>query len=134
MITLTVANPSHTAEVATLLAALFAEVDADDGHSTLLAIEEDDEEIGVVGIMTVATYVSLYAGGKIGAINELYVIPDYRSEGVGKMLLDFAKEIGEQQDWLRLEVTTPGDDYDKTLRFYEREGFHRIGPRFKYEF
>ncbi|MBK8557153.1 MAG: GNAT family N-acetyltransferase [Lewinellaceae bacterium] len=146
MISLSIADESHTSEVATLIAALFAEVghtpdeeeiasvfadvDADEGHSTLLALDDDGE---VVGIMTVATFVSLYAGGKIGVINELYVLPDFRSEGVGKMLLDFAKEIGEDQGWVRLEVTTPGDEYDKTLRFYEREGFHRIGPRYKYE-
>ena len=76
--------------------------------------------------------ISLYAGGYIGVINELYVAPGYRSEGVGKMLLDAAKELAENRDWVRLEVTTPGDEYQKTLRFYEREGFMAIGPRYKF--
>jgi GNAT superfamily N-acetyltransferase len=145
MISLIVADDSHTAEVATLLAALFEEVghtpDAEaiaaifnhieesDHHSTLLAMDDDGD---IVGILTIAETLSLYAGGYIGVLNELYVVPEYRSEGVGKMLLDAAKALAEERDWVRLEVTTPGDEYDKTLRFYEREGFLPIGPRYKY--
>jgi GNAT superfamily N-acetyltransferase len=146
MIHLHVADSSHTRAVSMLLgalfeevghtpdaediAAIFAEIEGDSRHSTLLAVDADGD---VVGVVTLAEYVSLYAGGAVGAVNELYVVPEYRSEGVGKMLLDFAKEIGQSHGWARLEVTTPGDEYDKTLRFYEREGFHRIGPRYKFE-
>ncbi|MBK9338132.1 MAG: GNAT family N-acetyltransferase [Lewinellaceae bacterium] len=145
MIKLLIADESHTAEVSALLAGLFedvehtlefediaeifAEMDADDHHSTLLAINADDEAIGVI---TIVESLSLSAGGRYGVINELYVTPEYRSEGVGKMLLDFAKEIGEQRGWTRIELTTPGDEFDKTLRFYEREGFWKIGPRYKF--
>jgi GNAT superfamily N-acetyltransferase len=146
MIRLIVANPSHTEAVADLLAALFEEVghtpeasqiaaifdniEADDRHSTLLALDGDGDAIGV---LTVAETLSIYAGGYIGVINELYVVPAYRSEGVGKILLDAAKDLASDRDWQRLEVTTPGDEYEKTLRFYEREGFFKIGPRYKYE-
>ncbi|MEQ1744402.1 MAG: GNAT family N-acetyltransferase [Saprospiraceae bacterium] len=146
MIRLLVADESHTADVAALLALLFeevehhlefeeiaeifAEMDADDHHSTLLAVDNDTDE--VAGVITVVESLSLSAGGRYGVINELFVLPEYRSEGVGKMLLDFAKEIGEQRGWTRIEVTTPGDEFDKTLRFYEREGFWKIGPRYKF--
>ncbi len=145
MINLIVADESHTTAVAHLLAALFEEVghtpDAEeiaaifndieesDHHSTLLATDDDGD---IVGVLTIAETLSLYAGGYIGVLNELYVVPEYRSEGVGKMLLDAAKELAEDRNWKRLEVTTPGDEYDKTLRFYEREGFLPIGPRYKY--
>jgi GNAT superfamily N-acetyltransferase len=144
MIHLIVADTSHTGAVAALLAALFEEVghtpdfdtiagifsdiDADDRHSTLLAADDDE----IVGVVTLAETLSLYAGGRIGVLNELYVVPEYRSAGVGKILLDAAKELGEQRGWARLEVTTPGDEYERTLRFYEREGFMAIGPRYKY--
>lgn len=144
MIHLIVADTSHTHAVASLLSALFEEVghtpdyetiasifediDADDRHSTLLAADDDE----IVGVVTLAETLSLYAGGRIGVLNELYVVPEYRSDGVGKILLDAAKELGEQRGWTRLEVTTPGDEYERTLRFYEREGFMAIGPRYKY--
>lgn len=145
MIQFKIADESDTAVVAELLAnlfeevghtpgaeeiaAVFADIDADDRHSTLLALNEEGE---VVGILTLVETLSLYAGGYIGVINELYVVPPYRSEGVGKMLLDEAKELAANRGWTRLEVTTPGEEYAKTLRFYEREGFMPIGPRYKF--
>lgn len=145
MIHLMIADETHTGEVARLLgelfeevghtpdaeqiAAIFNDIEADDRHSTLLAVDDDDD---IVGVLTLVETISLYAGGYIGVINELYVAPGYRSEGVGKMLLDAAKELAENRDWVRLEVTTPGDEYQKTLRFYEREGFMAIGPRYKF--
>lgn len=147
MISLIVADESHTHIVAALLAGLFedvehsltfediteifADIDASDHHSTLLALNEDGDAVGVI---TVAECLSVSAGGRYGVINELYVVPDYRSAGVGKILMDFAKEIGGQRNWIRIEVTTPGDEFNKTLRFYEREGFVKIGPRYKFVF
>lgn len=145
MISFRIADSSDTASVAMLLAALFeevehtpnaeeiadmfAEIDEDDSHSTLLALNEDEE---IVGILTIVECLSISAGGKYGVLNELYVVPEYRSEGVGKMLVDEAKDLAESRDWKRIEVTTPGDEFSKTLRFYEREGFYRIGPRYCY--
>ena len=147
MINLLVADESHTRIVAELLAdlfeevghtptaadiaAIFADIDTDDRHSTLLAVDDDGD---AVGVMTIVETLSLYAGGYIGVINELYVVPSYRSEGVGKILLDAAKDIAAERGWQRLEVTTPGAEYKKTLHFYEREGFFPIGPRYKFEF
>ncbi len=145
MISFRIADSSDTASVAMLLAALFeevehtpnaeeiadmfAEIDEDDSHSTLLALNEDED---IVGILTIVECLSISAGGKYGVLNELYVVPEYRSEGVGKMLVDEAKDLAESRDWKRIEVTTPGDEFSKTLRFYEREGFYRIGPRYCY--
>ncbi len=145
MISFRIADPSDTNSVAILLAALFeevehtpdaeeiadifAEIDEDDSHSTLLALNEDDD---IVGILTIVECLSISAGGKYGVLNELYVVPEYRSEGVGKMLVDEAKDLAETRDWKRIEVTTPGDEFSKTLHFYEREGFYKIGPRYCY--
>ena len=146
MIHLVVADDTHTAAVAEMLANLFEEVghtltateiadmfvemDENPLHSTLLAFNDDEE---AVGVLTLVESLALYAGGRIGVVNELYVVPPYRSEGVGKMLLDAAKNLAEDRGWQRLEVTTPGEQYKKTLMFYEREGFFPIGPRYKFE-
>ena len=145
MIHLVVADESHTAIVAEMLANLFEDVghtltaseiadifiemDEDAAHSTLLALNDDGD---AVGVLTIVESLALYAGGRIGVINELYVVPPYRSEGVGKLLLDAAKNLASERGWQRLEVTTPGEQYAKTLRFYEREGFMPIGPRYKF--
>ena len=143
MIEFRIANASDTAAVSILLAALFeevehspsadeiaeifAEIDEDDSHSTLLALNEDED---IVGILTIVECLSISAGGKYGVLNELYVVPEYRSEGVGRMLVNEAKELAIHRNWKRLEVTTPGDEFSKTLHFYEREGFYKIGPRY----
>ncbi len=146
MINLLVADESHTEIVSEMLASLFeevghtpsaseiasvfADIDTDDRHSTLLAVNDEGD---AVGVMTIAETLSLYAGGYIGVINELYVVPEYRSEGVGKILLDAARDLADERGWRRLEVTTPGAEYQKTLHFYEKEGFLPIGPRYKFE-
>ena len=98
--------------------------------SLLLAFDDDGDPVGLI---TLTESISIYAGGEIGVINELYVLPQWRSEGVGKMLIDETKALAEARGWRRLEVTTPGDEYEKTIHFYEREGFFRIGPRMKCE-
>lgn len=58
--------------------------------------------------------------GRIGVINELYVLPEWRSEGIGAMLIDEAKSLAEDRGWKRIEVTTAGVDYEKTNQFYQR--------------
>ncbi len=71
-----------------------------------------------------------YTEGAFGTIAELYVRNAQRSRGVGKMLIDRAKQLGTSKGWTRLEVTTPPlPQYDRTLKFYEQEGFSIAGGR-----
>jgi GNAT superfamily N-acetyltransferase len=73
---------------------------------------------------------SIYAAGAFGTIPELYVRPAYRLRRVGKVLLDAARAYGAQRGWTRLEVTTPPiPAFQRTLAFYEREGFAISGGR-----
>ena len=73
---------------------------------------------------------ALYAEGAFGTIPELYVRPSYRSSGVGKQLTAKAKEFGTSRGWKRLEVTTPPlPQFERSLQFYEREGFLITGGR-----
>ena len=73
---------------------------------------------------------ALYAEGAFGTIPELYVRPQYRTNGLGLHLVSQAKSFGIARYWTRLEVTTPPlPRFDKTLAFYEREGFSITGGR-----
>ena len=73
---------------------------------------------------------ALYAEGAFGTIPEFYVRPDYRTNGLGLHLVSQAKSFGESRGWTRLEVTTPPlPQFDRTLAFYEREGFAISGGR-----
>ncbi len=83
-----------------------------------------------IGAITLTESYALYAEGLFGTIPELYVQPDFRSHGVGLMLLERAKQFAAQRGWKRLEVTTPPlPEFDQTLAFYQREGFLISGGR-----
>jgi GNAT superfamily N-acetyltransferase len=73
---------------------------------------------------------ALYAEGTFGTIPELYVRPEYRIQKLGLQLVSQAKFFGASRGWTRLEVTTPPlPQFDRTLAFYEREGFAITGGR-----
>lgn len=86
--------------------------------------------VGEAGFIALTESYALYAEGTFGTIPELYVRPDYRSEGVGKALLDTARKFAHNRGWTRLEVTTPPLPYfDRSLLFYEQQGFAITGGR-----
>jgi GNAT superfamily N-acetyltransferase len=88
---------------------------------------------GAVGLLTVVEAFAIYANGPYGIINEMYVVPEYRSGGVGRQLLDAAKRYGLARGWSRLDVTAPESErWERTRRFYEREGFAFTGPKLKF--
>jgi len=73
---------------------------------------------------------ALYAEGAFGTIPELYVRPEYRANELGLRLVSHGKTFGSSRGWTRLEVTTPPlPQFDRTLAFYEREGFAISGGR-----
>jgi ribosomal protein S18 acetylase RimI-like enzyme len=83
-----------------------------------------------VGFIALYEGYALYAEGAFGTIAELYVRAEQRSRGAGKTLIDKAKQLGAARGWTRLEVTTPPlPQYDRTLKFYEQEGFSIAGGR-----
>lgn len=98
-------------------------------HFAYFAFDENE----VVGMITIAVIYAVYAGGDIGVINEMYVEPVYRSKGIGKMLVDKAKEIAKQKDWKRIDVTAPTEHkWVRTVKFYEKQGFKFTGPKLKF--
>ena len=88
------------------------------------------ENAGLVGFIALCESHALYAEGAFGTIPELFVRPGFRSQNVGLLLIEQAKTFGNSRGWKRLEVTTPPlPQFDKTLAFYEREGFAITGGR-----
>lgn len=99
------------------------------GGKYFVFIARDDTH-QILGFITLYESYALYAEGAFGTIAELYVRPEYRSHGIGKRLISEATQFAQARRWKRLEVTTPPlPQYDKTLAFYEREGFVITGGR-----
>jgi GNAT superfamily N-acetyltransferase len=100
----------------------------DGKYSVLLA--RDGVQPEPLGFLAVYESLALYAEGSFGTIPELFVRPAHRSSGVGTALLSEAKRVGQAKGWTRLEVTTPPlPQFDRTMAFYEREGFSISGGR-----
>jgi len=95
----------------------------------LLAIDPSNTAIGV---LTLNEGSAIYASGQYGTINELYVRPEFRSNGAGPQLLAEAVRIGRAQGWDRMEVGAPSvPRWARTVAFYKDNGFVEIGPRLK---
>lgn len=105
-----------------------AQLLANDLYTVLLARMEAGG--GSLGFITLTEVHALYAGGAFGMIPEFYVRPGFRSEGIGTKLLDAAKAHARAKGWTRLEVTTPPlPQFERTLQFYEAQGFEVSGGR-----
>lgn len=89
-----------------------------------------DTDGHLVGCITMEESHALYADGTCGTLREFFIRPERRSQGIGLKLLEEAKAFGRLRGWTRLEVTTPPlPQFEKTLEFYEREGFSITGGR-----
>lgn len=96
----------------------------------ILAIDDATNEIA--GFISCIESNAIYAKGNFGVINELYIIPEFRSQKLGQKLIDFIIEIAKKNNWSRLELDTPEvEKSEKTIRFYKKEGFVPIGFRMK---
>lgn len=51
-----------------------------------------------VGYLSCMVQLLLHHGGPVGEIQEMYVEPDYRSQGVGKALIDRLKSIAKHKN------------------------------------
>ncbi|MCO1336778.1 GNAT family N-acetyltransferase [Microbulbifer sp. OS29] len=89
-----------------------------------------------IGVITVSKSAAIYAGGYYGVIEELYVEPEFRSQSIGRTLLETVVGFAAVQGWSRLEVSTPEKEkWQRTIDFYLREGFsdNANGERLKRE-
>jgi GNAT superfamily N-acetyltransferase len=142
------AEPKHAPQVAAMVFELLREMAARSGgecgvdlvaltrqcrdflergfYQALLVYHEGEP----VGVATLAETYALYAGGKIGVIQEFYVLPDSRSEGLGARLMERVLAQGEKRGCTAFEVTTPPlPQFEDTLRFYLQQGFQPMGGR-----
>lgn len=100
----------------------------DQGNFIVFIAEQRNAE--AIGFIALTESHALYAEGAFGIIPEFFVRPNFRSQQVGLRLLEQAKAYGHSRGWKRLEVTTPPlPQFDKTLAFYQREGFAVTGGR-----
>jgi GNAT superfamily N-acetyltransferase len=83
-----------------------------------------------VAVATIAESHAWYAGGKIGIIQEFYVMPAVRSHGIGAKMIDAVRDLGAHREWACIERCTPPlPVFEGALQFYERHAFKPVGGR-----
>jgi GNAT superfamily N-acetyltransferase len=98
----------------------------------IIIVSVDNSSKAIVGFVAAVESNALYARGSFGVVNELYIIPEFRSKKIGQKLIDFLIQIGKNKLWSRLELDTPEiEKSEKTINFYKKEGFVTIGYRMK---
>lgn len=98
-----------------------------DGHYSAIIGTYENTPIAVV---TMTETYALYAGGKIGVIQEFYVSPKYRTSGVGSLLIEQVQSYGKKNKWSCIELCTPPlPEFERTLSFYQNNGLIPVGGR-----
>ena len=96
-----------------------------EGHYEVLAVFHEEK---IVGFGALCESRSLYAEGVFGIIQEFYVLPEYRSQNIGKHLIEKIVEYARSKKWKRLELCTPPvPEFDRTVAFYKDNGFEIAG-------
>jgi len=83
-----------------------------------------------IALATLTETYALYAGGKIGVIQEFYVADNFRASGIGTRLIGQIRSYGKQHNWACIELCTPPlPEFDRTLNFYQKNGLAPVGGR-----
>lgn len=78
-----------------------------------------------VGFALLTLRPAIWFDGPVSQLEELYVVPDRRSQGIGTLVLDLARRLVRELGSPEMHINVDEVDVD-TRRFYERHGFLTI--------
>jgi len=97
----------------------------DEGY--ILVGEEDGR---VVGVCTVSFQYAIRTAGRYAIIQEMYVIPELRSLGIGTKLIQQAILEAQNRGCTAVELGTPTNGF-RQEKLYQRLGFNPVGLRLR---
>ncbi|MDQ6531941.1 GNAT family N-acetyltransferase [Flavobacterium sp. LHD-85] len=98
---------------------------------SFLAYDKEDPSVPI-GIITLSSTYAIYNLGEFGTMAEFYAVPEYRSKGLGNVLMEEAKKFCAARKWKKLEVGAPTEkNWPRTIAFYQNNGFNKKGPKLR---
>jgi len=95
------------------------------GQYHVMAVYDQDS---IIGFGALCESYSMYAKGAYGIVQELYIMPQYRSRNIGRNLIQKIVDFAKTKQWKRLELCTPPvPEFDRTVKFYKANGFEITG-------
>ena len=83
-----------------------------------------------IAVATLTETYALYAGGKVGIVQEFFVARELRSSAVGASLLSAVRDYGRAREWSCIELCTPPlPEFERTIQFYMANGLNPVGGR-----
>lgn len=107
-----------------VLAARLATLLAGDDTFALLAGSPGESAVAVA-LVTLRT--NVWYDGRVALLDELYVRPDLRSQGIGGALIELLLEVVTERGVDLVEINVDEGDTD-AQRFYRRHGFGDTEP------
>jgi GNAT superfamily N-acetyltransferase len=104
------------------LSQVVARVLSDERYGFLLVARVDRD---IVGVAYVATILSVEHGGPVGWVEELYVSPAYRGQGVGRALLNGVLEQAQELGLVALDLELDVE-HERAESLYARFGFRKL--------
>lgn len=93
----------------------------------LIALDDNGNGLGFTQLYPTFSSVSMQ---RFYILNDLYVLPTFRGQGIGESLLNAAKELAKANNWKGLALETAIDNPAQKL--YERLGWERSDDFYHY--
>jgi len=87
-----------------------------------VVLARDGQE--VIGLAVLAFTWTLEHGGRTAWLDELFVLPERRGQGVGRQLLQEALRVAEEAGCIAVELEVESS-HSRAANLYAREGFER---------
>ncbi|AWB83761.1 GNAT family N-acetyltransferase [Corynebacterium liangguodongii] len=82
---------------------------------------------GFQGFAQVTLRPTPYSDGPLAVLDELYVVPEHRSRGIGSRLLSRVETELRERGCEEMHISVDAGDVD-ARRFYERHGYSKTDP------
>lgn len=96
-------------------------------YKPIIIVENESERVIAIGTLLIELKL-IHDGGKVGHIEDIAVNDKYQGKGLGKILLEFLKNVGVLENCYKVIL----DCDEKNVEFYNKCGFKRCGVEMDY--